>query len=413
MTSIVAAVATLAACASPQPVGDDAEEPTQEPAFIVDEQRIGDPDAGYFSLEISPDMRFVVWQEILTDAGGVTPGPVWSCGIDPLTAELLPSDGRGFRVDDIPSTSAPQWGEDERGAFFVTIDAGGEILLVRPTASDAATVERLTTPADPERFYPYPTRDPERAAPLIAFLQNDDAGRPQIHVVDALEPEVVRPLTSGPVDFNDGVPSFVLTVFRWFPGTTELAWGYNDAAGRLQVAALHAEGPTAEATPITDEEHDHIDSFPAVLAGERLLVGGIDRTSSGAVYRQATADAPFRISQPIDQPSAFAVPMMAASFEPFAWEGEQFASYIVLDGTDCDADADATCGRAPGSFPAETWLVNLGTGEPRLLSSATTLNRMDPEYFLGEREAFVLFYARPPTEAGFRLYRARTGLARP
>jgi hypothetical protein len=173
---------------------------------------------------------------------------------------------------------------------------------------------------------------------LIAFLQNDAMGRPQINVLDTLAPAVVRELTAGPIDFNGTVPSFVITVYRWFPGLPELSWGFNDAAGRLQIRAVDLQNFSAPPRDITDEPHDHVDSFPAVLGSEAILVGGVDSTAVGALYTRANATSPFRIQRRFEQVSQLVNPMMAASFEPFQRQGRRFASDIVLDG-----------GRGPGA----------------------------------------------------------------
>lgn len=70
----------------------------------------------------------------------------------------------------------------------------------------------------------------------------------QINVLDTLAPAVVRELTAGPIDFNGTVPSFVITVYRWFPGLPELSWGFNDAAGRLQIRAVDLQNFSAPPT---------------------------------------------------------------------------------------------------------------------------------------------------------------------
>jgi hypothetical protein len=222
-----------------------------------------------------------------------------------------------------------------------------------------------------------------------------------VHLVDTAAPQRVRALTAGPIDFNGTAPSFVVTVFRWFPGSPELVWGFNDGAGRLQVRGVDLSSFDAQPTALTDEAHDHVDAFPDVVGGERLLVGGIDSTAVGAVYARDAASGRYRITRRIEPRSAFRSPMMAASFEPFAWGGRRYASFLVLDG-----------GRTPSMFPGEIWVADLDRGDTRRISGARTLHRMDPEYFLGRDEVFVLHYARDPAAPGFGLYRLRTGIRR-
>jgi hypothetical protein len=176
-------------------------------------------------------------------------------------------------------------------------------------------------------------------------------------------------------------------------------WGFNDAAGKVQIRELDVSAAAAPVA-VTADSFDHVDDFPSIVAGTRTLVGGIDSRAVGAVHQWNGSR--YEKVRDITPTSAFANPQMAASFEPFTWNGRAWATFIVLDG-----------GRTPSRFPGEVWLTSLEDGSaPRLVSAPTTAARLDPEYFLGAREAWVFYYARYPSSPGYALRRARLGLVR-
>ena len=134
------------------------------------------------------------------------------------------------------------------------------------------------------------------------------------------------------------------------------------------------------------------------MGDDAFLLGGVDNLARGALYRP-NLQGIFEKKLDIVPVSSFPKAKFAASFEAFSWGNGKFASYIVLD------DGDT-----PSKFAAEVWLTDLSTGASRVISGPQRLNRLDPEFFLGSKEAFILHYARDPAKAGFGLYRLRTGL---
>ena len=137
--------------------------------FTPNDVRVGALDnTGYFALEVSPDMKYLLWQE---SAGGI-PGPVWTCAIDPDTAELTPA-----------------------------ISGTGEMVLVRPTGATTGTISQLGVAANTTRKYPYPSRIAARAQPYAELVRPmptclRDNGEPYLlHIVLS---RVLR-LTSPPI----------------------------------------------------------------------------------------------------------------------------------------------------------------------------------------------------------------------
>gem|GEM_PF-2785717 len=392
-----------AGVASPTEEAGPEEPPQQAFEPLVDEKQIGDPSASYFSLEISPDMRFLLWQEVI----GGSAGPVWIAGIDPLTAELVPQDGRGFRIDGVSGSAAPQWGRDAKGLSLVTFSTTGKVLIVRPSSATEATTEEVDVPLDPSRAYPYATRISSRNGALVAYLKDDTQRRKQIYWLDtAASPVVETALTSGPVNLFEGRPSFIVTVYRWLDESTRLFWGATTPAGspsaKLQILSVDLSAPSAAPKFVTNDDSNHVDDFPTPLGGEALLVGGVDNLAKGAVYKPS-ADGTFKKEVDIVPKSGFPKAKFAASFEAFTADSRRLASFIVLD------DGDK-----PGSFPAEVWLADLRAGQTGIISGSKRLNRLDPEFFLGTKEVFILHYARDPDApgSGYKIYRLRTGIPR-
>ncbi len=358
--------------------------------------RVGDPTTNYFSLEISPNMRYIAWQETFPT------GPVvWIGGIDPNTAELIPPDGRGFQIPNTPITSAPQWGMDTTGVFLVTIDRLGRVLQVRPTSPTTATVTILPLPANTTRQYPYPSRLPARTDAYLLYIQNDTQGRQQLWFADLAQPGAEVAITSGPVDFYFQTPSFLATIFRWFPGLPRFSYGFNDASGKLQMKVVDVAGLATTTKIVSNDPFDHLDDFPAVLNNQQYLLGGVNGTVTGAVYRQDPATGLFpTLRQFTAQNTGLANPRTAASMEPFTWKGRSYATYIILDG-----------GGTPGSFPAQVWLTSVTDDAVlRRVSGQETLNRLDPEVYLGNNLAWVFYYARPPAGGNYELRRAELAL---
>jgi hypothetical protein len=400
---VTSALLLISACSGGTPTSavttpPPATQPNPVP-FQPVETRVGALDeTGYFSLEISPDMKYLLWQET---TGGV-PGPIWTCGIDPQSAALIPADCRGFRGPTVLLPSAPQWGIDADGVFYVTIDATGAFVIGRPTSNTTGTLTRVAGLTNTSRQYPYPTRVATRAKPLIAYLQNDSQGRPQLFYMDLATPTVETALTTGPVDMSYGTPSFLFTIYRWFSGLPILAYGANDAIGRLQIKEVDFSQGAPTSRFVTNDAYDHVDYFPALRSGQRTMVGGVDTRAIGAFAVRNESNGQYVEARRVDVStvSALAQPTMAASFELFEWDGKAYASFLVLDG-----------GRKPGSFPAEIWVTSLDDGSlRRRISAPETLFRMDPEYFVGPRGVSVFYYAKRGSKPGFELYRATTGL---
>jgi hypothetical protein len=300
-------------------------------------------------------------------------------------------------------SSAPQWGVDATGQFYITVDASGEFVIGRPLSATTGTLTKVGGLTNKTRQYPYPSRIATRAKSLIAYLQEDSFQRPQLYYLDLSNPNVETALTMGPVDQYGGQPSFLFTIYRWFSGQPILTYGANDAMNRLQIKEVDFSTASPTTRWVTQEAYDHVDNFPAIFGGQRTMIGGVNTLAVGAFAARNVTDGYYTDTRRIDitGQSALAQPQMACSFEPFEWQGMSYASFLALDG-----------GRKPGSFPSEVWLTSLADSATlRRLSGTETLNRMDPEYFLGTSAVWVFYYAtKGGATPSFSLYRSTTGL---
>jgi hypothetical protein len=306
----------------------------------------------------------------------------------------------------------PQWGQDSRGYFIITLNRlSGALMQVRVTgdASGAVTslaIITLSTPANSSRQYPFAARLPGRAESYVLYQQSDaSSGTPGIYWVDLAAPTAEHLITSP----SDGAmpttaQSLLVTVYRWFPGTTLCTYGYGRGSqSLLQMAQFDvAQTPIAISSDIVA----HIDDFPTFVFGRSRLIGGINSTATGRYYRQSPAQMEVGMLQITPTGSTLANPQWATSFEPFVWNGRAYSAFQIIDGT------------SPlGNVAAEMWLTSLedafGTLDGSLLQringSDIQVVRRDLEYFLGTKKAWILYYAA--TVGGtFSIHRAETGL---
>lgn len=136
-------------------------------------------------------MRFMAWTEARTQTAYI-------CGVNPATGDLIPSDGRGFRVGEIIGVASPQWGVDNIGPYLVTVSSEGRFLIIRPSSATSATVTTLPTASNRSRQYPYATRLPRQSGGYLIYSQPDTNRQLQIFYLDLANPAVERQVTTGP-----------------------------------------------------------------------------------------------------------------------------------------------------------------------------------------------------------------------
>ena len=370
---------------------------------------IGDSSTRCLGLEVSPDMKYMVWVQQTT-------GQAWVCGLNPDTGDLIPTHGRGMAIPNVQPSGNPQWGQDTNGCFIITLNrTTGALVRARPQSDATGTVtslaiSTLATPANASRQFPFAASLPARAESYVLYEQNDAvSGTPDIYWVDLGQPTVENRLTA-PADgaLPTTLQSLAVTIYRWFPGTTTCTYAYlRGASPLLQMCQFDVAQPAQPPIAISSDIVAHIDDFPTIVFGQRRLIGGINSTATGRYYRVSAGQQEIGILQITPPDSALANPQWATSFEPFVWNGRAYSAFQIIDGN------------SPlQPVAAEMWLTSLedalgtvnGSTLRRISGSDAQVVRRDPEYFLGTTKAWIFYYAKSTNEALYSIHRAESGL---
>jgi hypothetical protein len=384
--------------------------------FVATDTAIGDANTSYSAIEISPDMRFMTWVEDGAGAGGAS--IAWLCALDPDAGALRPVDGRGVRIADIRPSGQPQWGHDSAGAYAVTVDGTGRLLIVRPSLASggaaAATITALTTPANTTRTFPYATRI-SQAGGYIVYQQADPAvpTRQQLWWLNLNAPTVENQITTGPVasigQFN--LPPFLVNVQRWFYDISANGAGlpivtYGNATPNpggsqpLTLEQLDFTGGAPAASRVAGVSPQLLDPFPFLFQNDRYVIAGINAGPIGGVYRRdGTGQYSVEVIRLETSGSALTTPSNFASAEPFAYRGNAYTAYQLNEPG------------APGTSNGEIWFTTVFDRTiSRRISGSGTSRRADPEFFIGTSKVWIFYYARENETQKWRLRRAETGL---
>lgn len=391
--------------------------------FTPSETVVGSPSFGCLGLEFSPDMKWFVWTQ-----QGVTKA-AWLCSVNPDTGDLVPASGRPngqngqpFSIPNIPPRGNPQWGRDINGWFIIAIADDGRLVQVRPgtlgTDGNWLADPVITYPAvavNATRQYPFAARLPERDASYVIYEQlANGTGTAGIYWVNLGDPTFTEHLVTAPSGYTmpTTLDNIAATIYRWFSGLPIFTYAVvKQPGGAVKMAQLDVSATTPAPVAInaaTDNVSFHTDDFPNVNFGRRTLIGGVTSSASARYYLQ---DPVTKLTSTLANitvtpaMSALGNPQFASSFEPFEWNGRVYSAFQIIDGTD-----------PLQAVPSEIWLTSLSdallqtdTSLLRRINAATSLQRRDPEYFLGTTKAWVFYYAKPSGTV-FTIYRAETGL---
>ncbi len=382
------------------------------PTGPLEDIRVGDSGASYVNIEFSPDMRFASWIEL--SASPLQPARAWLTGIVADTGDLIPLDGRGSLITEIYNggfvLGSPQWGEDATGPFVIAISREHQLVMARPINAVSSEITILPTPPNPTRYYPYPAKLPSRDHAYVAYLQKDTAGDVQAWYIDLADPTVEHQVTFGPPGLYPplNVPPLSVDIHRWFYDEPVFVYGYSDTVThKLQIKQFDVSQPEQEPIPITADQFDHMDEFPAVIAGERYLIGGINNEAIGKLYERPPGSEVYAPIQTIEPAATLLMtPTSAVGFETFVWEGQAYASYQIRN------DSRSILARTE---PGEVWVTSLFDDSfSQRVSSAEPLVRADPEFYLGTSDVWVFYHAKPTSGNGvWELRRARSRIGDP
>ena len=187
-----------------------------------------------------------------------------------------------------------------------------------------------------------------------------------------------------------------LSIQRWFwavPGATvgssglpEMTFGFMNANNKLQIRSVDFSTGNPVYKDVTNDNYDHIDDFTAVMNNEKYLLGGINMSGEGRLYKfNGSLYTEVKTIKPI--PQTFTNATTCSSFEVFYWKGKYYAVYQILENN--------TSALPTGN--QETWITSLLDNEVNFLVTPKTANvRLDPEFYLSNDKLFIFYSNRLP-----------------
>jgi hypothetical protein len=386
--------------------------------FVARDVRVGDTGVSYGNVEFTDDNRTMVWFEQSTDGSGL--GTVWHCGVDPDTGELIPPDGKGYMAFESTAWGRANPGVDGKGAFYVGMDRGGNLIMVRPTGATSGTQTVLSTPADPKRRAIYPTNVPIGTGYVFWILNSDYVGAgyaPRnasftLQYISLVDPTTIHDVETQP-SAQRGYAPMDAGFARWFRGKAALSYGAFGAYGRVQVKECDVDrGCDADSAAdppyfITDDDHDKVDPWTMVFGASDLMLPGLDGTDTSGVYLRDSGGTMQLVETITPSASELTNPALAQSNQSIAFDGLLYTAYQVDNqgagffGTITNTGeiwlSTVLQSPDPGSVPETQWLISA----PQAVDpSVAALAKSEPEPFIGNGRVWV-FYSAVPAGSDF------------
>lgn len=401
-TTLILSITFLTSC-SKEDDSPSLTNPANQPS-VVGDVALGDGNTFYFNIEFSPDMQYMTFTELVGGTNNMARD--WMCTMDKATG-AIGGDGTGKqfllyeRTGYSPDKQInPQWGVDAQGQFSVTLDNAGKFLIFRPNGNNAPSQTTLSTPSNNTRFLPYPARVPNRSSSLIAYTQRDAQNRIQIWAIDMMNPTNEIQITSGNLGIYPGTNSspITLSIQRWFwsvpgavtgsAGLPEMIFGFMNSNNKLQIRSANFASGSLVLSDVTNDNYDHIDDFTAVMNNDKYLVGGINNSGEGRLYKyNGNLYTETKTIKPT--PQTFTNATTCSSFEIFYWKGKYYAVYQILDNN---------TSALPTGANQETWITSLLDNSINFMVTPKSANvRLDPEFYLGNDKLFVFYSSRLAT----------------
>ena len=198
------------------------------------------------------------------------------------------------------------------------------------------------------------------------------------------------------------------TFQRWLPDSDVFEHGTYDPCitkpclAQVQMVELTSGAPLS--TLVTDDMSYNVDAFPFWgLDGNWYLLAGLNYEEDGELFVYVATEDMFHPHHAVDldlTQSDLGIPGGAQSFEPFVWEGEQYATYEVFDVTHATGHALAS------EYPGEIWVAKLGASVVTCRVSVLDhpddplhpdkLARVDAEPLVVGDRAWLFYHSGPP-----------------
>jgi len=386
-------------------------------AFSSSSVYVGSPTVSYANVEFTADHRYMVWFESNTD--GTSNGVAWHCGVDTVTGDLIPPDGKGFRAFESTVLGRANPGRDRNGVYYVGMDRSGSLRIVYPTGPFSGRVETLATPPDITRRAIYPTDLPDSDGGYVFWIKNEripgGGGTPgnewfELQCIDLADPTVVR-VIERQYKPTRGFAPMDAAFARWFRGVPVLTYGSLDSSSYTQVRQYNAAFPSSPTVFVTDDPHNKVDPYPWVFNDRHVLMAGIDASATSYIYTRPADAVVFTVEETVfPYQTMLSSPALAQSHERIVFENQAFSVYQV--------------NRASSSFmgttfgqPGEIWLTTLFQTPQRqwlLAALQPEVAFSEPEPLVGRTRVWVFFNETPvaahPLTTVWRLRRAETPL---
>lgn len=380
-----------------------------EEDFIPSCVRVGDENTSIVNIEFSPTGEFISWGNPRTPRQGYDTWTLdyWITGVDTVTGDLIPSDGKGFRATTgVEWGTFAYWGLDARGSAVYTSDGLRQIYRILMGDGGPTYKEQLTGPLDRRPQYIYASLIPDHPTTYLVYLKDigpNQTGHTifEIFWLDASQSDVEHQMMINGRPYR--YPYEFYTNPRWVPGRKIFVFPFLDRNGYIQVAAYYIEQNLSRVLTV-DGEHK-IDPFPFIAPeypDEWLLMAIVGLDKIGVYQRNPVTDL-FQRIKTIDLPSVF---QYEQSAESFTWNGKTYISVGVNE--------DKPGARlSPGtSNKSELWITDIDPASTftRKVSTDDVMYALDPEALVTESGVWVYGYMRRRGSDIHELQKCRTGL---
>lgn len=360
------------------------------PDFVVDDQVISDPAVSLIDPEVDQVGNRIAWQNLL--------GELWVADLDPVTGDLMPTNGKGELVDiDLAplqlTLNGPEWAyglNDTRIVYTKSLATGFNLssaqldqFSVWQTQSLAGSFLSLT---------PLGTPSSNTQAPRASYFSYDTgSGNLYLGWRDIDDPSTEGLLLDGSV-----------TSGRWVEDQPLIVTTINIDSFKQVVTYDTANDVLTQLT--FEPSHKFLPyMWMAPEFGEILMMTMLDTEAVG-IYRQDVSG--WNLIHTINLPTS---KPFVHSPEPFVYGGK---SYILLVAADQLGSGGSFFGTPIG--PTEIWIAGIDAAQPffrRIDDPLYEANRLDPEIYVIADDAVALYTEKDESTGRYLLKRAKTGLA--
>lgn len=360
--------------------------------FVPKDEIIG---SNFIQVEFSEDSRSMTWAE-QTGVNGIA--KVYYADVDLNTG--LPDLAKKQYIDDIQLQGWAYWGADNKGVFFVLMNANKEFKVIRRTGTNTLTTTNLGTVNSDVKSLINVSHDPTKPYFWINYVLKTTTagGKDRLYCFRSDNP-------SNRILINEEVPNtagsaYELTFPRWLKNSETLLYPFRGNPAQPLFDIKFWNGQTQTSTQVTNDgaAFHHVDDLAFTINNQNYLFSS--KNASQLVICKQQANGLFTESENYPTPTTIS-PITLTSFEPFTVNGKTYGAYQVYAG-----------GGIPGNTKGEIWLKGI-LGES-LQTKISTIDgvAVDPEYVIGNNKVWVYYYGRPIGQTFYDLHRCETPLTK-